>query len=88
LARIRQQVKEGALQRLSARPGKKRDVVDTTAYDAIKSLSLKRPFSRGGYITCVIIYGDRCHWDKFIEGFESSGCWGAVFSIRRHSSSG
>ena len=36
LARIRQHVKEGALQRLSAKPGKKRDVVDTEAYDAIK----------------------------------------------------
>ena len=36
LARIRQQVKEGALQRLSAKPGQKRDTVDTHAYDAIK----------------------------------------------------
>jgi len=36
LARIRQQVKEGALQRLSAKPGKKRDLVDTEAYEAIK----------------------------------------------------
>ena len=36
LARIRTQVKEGALQRLSAKPGKKRDGVDTDAYDAIK----------------------------------------------------
>ena len=36
LARIRQHVKEGALQRLSAKPGKKRDSVDTEAYDAIK----------------------------------------------------
>src|SRR5882672_7870167 len=36
LARIRQQVKEGALQRLSARPGKKQGQVDTGAYDAIK----------------------------------------------------
>ena len=36
LARIRQQVKEGALQRLSAKPGKKRDWVDTEAYEAIK----------------------------------------------------
>ena len=36
LARIRQHVKEGALQRLSAKPGKKRDVVDTEAYEAIK----------------------------------------------------
>ena len=36
LARIRTQVKEGALQRLSAKPGKKRDAVDTDAYDAIK----------------------------------------------------
>jgi len=36
LARIRQQVKEGALERLSAKPGRKRDVLDTSAYDAIK----------------------------------------------------
>ena len=36
LARIRQQVKEGALQRLSAKPGKKPGTVDTTAYEAIK----------------------------------------------------
>ena len=36
LARIRQQVKEGALQRLSAKPGKKREALDTSAYDAIK----------------------------------------------------
>ena len=36
LARIRQQVKEGALQRLSAKPGKKREAVNTGAYDAIK----------------------------------------------------
>jgi len=36
LARIRQQVKEGALQRLSAKPGKKQNQVDTEAYDAIK----------------------------------------------------
>lgn len=37
LARIRQQVKEGALQRLSAKPGRKRAAVDTSAYDTIKS---------------------------------------------------
>jgi transposase-like protein len=36
LARIRQQVKEGALQRLSAKPGKKQGEVDTEAYEAIK----------------------------------------------------
>jgi transposase-like protein len=36
LARIRQQVKEGALQRLSAKPGKKRDLVEPEAYEAIK----------------------------------------------------
>jgi transposase-like protein len=36
LARIRQQVKEGALQRLSAKPGKKQNPVDTHAYDALK----------------------------------------------------
>ena len=37
LARIRQQVKEGALQRLSAKPGRKQEVVSTEAYEAIKS---------------------------------------------------
>ena len=36
LARIRQHVKEGALQRLSAKPGKKPDLVDTEAYEALK----------------------------------------------------
>lgn len=36
LARIRTQVREGALQRLSAKPGKKQDLVGTTAYDALK----------------------------------------------------
>jgi transposase-like protein len=36
LARIRQQVKEGALQRLSAKPGKKQGQVDPEAYEAIK----------------------------------------------------
>jgi transposase-like protein len=36
LARIRQQVKEGALQRLSAKPGRKQDLVSTEAYEAIK----------------------------------------------------
>ena len=36
LARIRQQVKEGALQRLSAKPGKKQNQVDTEAYDVLK----------------------------------------------------
>jgi transposase-like protein len=37
LARIRQQVKEGALQRLSAKPGKKQGQVDPEAYEAIKN---------------------------------------------------
>ena len=36
LARIRQHDKEGALQRLSAKPGKKRDAPDTGAYDALR----------------------------------------------------
>ncbi len=36
LARIRQQVKEGALQRLSAKPGKKHNQVASEAYDALK----------------------------------------------------
>jgi transposase-like protein len=36
LARIRQQVKEGALQRLSAKPGPKQSQVSTEAYEAIK----------------------------------------------------
>jgi len=37
LARIRQQVKEGALQRLSAKPGRKQDQVNTETYQALKS---------------------------------------------------
>src|SRR5450759_648385 len=36
LARIRQQVKEGALQRLGAKPGRKQDLVSAEAYEAIK----------------------------------------------------
>ena len=36
LARIRQQVKEGALQRLSAKPGRQDSQVSTEAYDALK----------------------------------------------------
>src|SRR5450759_2484406 len=36
LARIRQQVKEGALQRLSAKPGPKQSQVSPEAYDALK----------------------------------------------------
>jgi len=36
LARIRQQVKEGALQRLSAKPGRQESQVSTEAYDALK----------------------------------------------------
>ena len=36
LARIRQQVKEGALQRLSAKPGRQQGQVSTGAYDALK----------------------------------------------------
>src|SRR3972149_141614 len=37
LARIRQQVKEGALQRLSAKPGRKQDQVNTETYQALKN---------------------------------------------------
>ncbi len=36
LARIRQQVKEGALQRLGAKPGRKESQISTEAYEAIK----------------------------------------------------
>ena len=36
LARIRQQVKQGALQRLSAKPGRKQGQVSTETYEAIK----------------------------------------------------
>jgi predicted secreted protein len=36
LARIRQQVKEGALQRLSAKPGRQQSQVSAEAYEAIK----------------------------------------------------
>jgi transposase-like protein len=37
LARIRAQVKEGALQRLSTKPGRQQEVVSTETYEAIKS---------------------------------------------------
>jgi transposase-like protein len=37
LARIRQQVKEGALARLGAKPGRARNTVDSEAYEAIKA---------------------------------------------------
>jgi transposase len=36
LARLRQQVKEGALQRLSAKPGRQQGQVSTAAYEALK----------------------------------------------------
>jgi transposase-like protein len=36
LARIRQQVKEGAIQRLSAKPGRKADVVSSASYETLK----------------------------------------------------
>jgi transposase-like protein len=36
LARIRQQVKEGALQRLSAKPGRQQSQVSAEAYEVIK----------------------------------------------------
>ena len=36
LARIRQQVKEGALQRLSAKPGRKPEVVSAQSYESLK----------------------------------------------------
>ena len=36
LARIRQQVKEGALQRLSAKPGRQQNLVSTEVYEALK----------------------------------------------------
>jgi transposase-like protein len=37
LARIRQQVKEGALQRLNAKPGRKSEVVSTESYETLKA---------------------------------------------------
>ena len=37
LVRIRQQVKEGALQRLSAKPGRKLELISIQAYDTIKT---------------------------------------------------
>jgi transposase-like protein len=36
LARIRQQVREGAIQRLGAKPGRQQDQISTEAYNAIK----------------------------------------------------
>lgn len=37
LARIRQQVKEGALQRLKAKPGRQPEMVSTESYDKLKA---------------------------------------------------
>jgi transposase-like protein len=37
LARIRQQVREGAIQRLGVKPGRKQEQVNTDAYEAIKT---------------------------------------------------
>jgi len=37
LARIRQQVREGALQRLGAKPGRKQEQVNTDAYETLKT---------------------------------------------------
>ena len=37
LVRIRQQVKEGALQRLSAKPGRKLEVVSSASYETLKA---------------------------------------------------
>ncbi len=36
LARIRQQVKDGALERLGVKPGRKQDTVSSGAYEALK----------------------------------------------------
>ena len=36
LNRIRQQVREGALERLAARPGRKKNMVEQEAYDALR----------------------------------------------------
>jgi transposase-like protein len=37
LVRIRQQVKEGALERLSAKPGRKPELVSTQSYETLKT---------------------------------------------------
>ena len=37
LARIRQQVREGAIQRLGVKPGRKQEQVNTDAYEALKT---------------------------------------------------
>ena len=37
LARIRQQVREGALQRLGAKPGRQQEQVNTDVYEALKA---------------------------------------------------
>ena len=37
LVRIRQQVKEGALQRLGAKPGRKLELVSTESYETLKA---------------------------------------------------
>jgi transposase-like protein len=42
LARIRQQVKEGALQRLGAKPGRKQEVVSSADHEALKRELLEK----------------------------------------------
>ena len=48
LARIRSQVKEGALQRLSAKPGRQQELVSTETYEATAVLTEgdERPYTR------------------------------------------
>jgi len=56
LARIRQQVKEGAIQRLGAKPGRKAEVVSADSYEELKRTASKRngrwPISRSSWRSC------------------------------------
>ena len=59
LARIRQQVKEGALQRLSAKPGRQQELVSTEAYKR----SVKTRTSTGQHLRAVAqVVAMRCQF--------------------------
>ena len=54
LARIRQQVREGALSRLGAKPGRKVEQVSTEAYEKLRRLTTK-------YSAAAARYSAFCH---------------------------
>ena len=67
LARIRQQVKEGAIQRLGAKPGRKQDVVSSADYEALKRELLEKERALAGQSVELVILRkktDGGSWDR------------------------